>query len=156
MYGRQCAGRQRKGDEPAAVSGYAKILAEECLGCGRPERYDNARLDDADLGLEPRKAGFDLDRTRLAVDTARSARHPFEVLDDIGDVGLPAIDPGFLQAAVQQPARRADEGATGQVFGIARLLAHQHDPGSLRSFAENGLRCVAVEVAGGALSGGLA
>jgi hypothetical protein len=45
---------------------------------------------------------------------------------------------------------------TGQVFGISRLLADQHDPGSLRAFAENGLRRVAVEVAGGALSGGIA
>jgi hypothetical protein len=41
---------------------------------------------------------------------------------------------------------------TGEIFGIARLLAHQNDARSLRSLAEHGLRSVPVQVAGSAVS----
>src|SRR5271170_7704155 len=44
----------------------------------------------------------------------------------------------------------------GKVFGIARLLADQHDPGSLQSLAEHGLRRVTIQVTAGASGSGLA
>jgi hypothetical protein len=47
-------------------------------------------------------------------------------LDDIGDIGLRSIDSGLGEAAVEQLSRRSDEGASGTVFGITRLLADQH------------------------------
>jgi hypothetical protein len=45
------------------------------------------------------------------------------VFDNIGDVGLRSIDSRLGKAAVEQLARRSDEGASGKVFGITRLLA---------------------------------
>ena len=120
------------------------------------ERHDDLRFDDADLGLEPGKAGLDFDRARFAVNAPRAARHPFEVFDHIGDIGLLAVDPRLHETAVQQPSRRSYEGVSGKIFGVTRLLADQHDPGSLRSFAEHGLRGVLVQIAAGASSGGIA
>src|SRR5215475_352006 len=138
------ARRQRKGYEPAAVAGDPKAFPEEGLRCGRAERHDDSRFDDSDLRLEPGKASLDLDRARFAVNAARPTRHPFEVLDDICDVNLPAVDPRFYETAVEKLSRRPDKGMSGQVFGIARLLPDQHDPGSLPPFTEHGLRGVPV------------
>jgi hypothetical protein len=78
------------------------------------------------------------------------------VFDDIGDIGLLAVDPRLHETAVQQPSRWSYEGVVGKIFGVARLLADQHDPGTLRSFAEHGLCGVLVQIAAGASSGGVA
>jgi len=78
------------------------------------------------------------------------------VFDDIGDIGLLAVDPRLHETAVQKPSRWSYEGVSGKIFGVARLLADQHDPGSLRSFAEHGLCGVLVQIAAGASSGGVA
>src|SRR4029077_2581266 len=50
----------------------------------------------------------------------------------------------------------ADKGMPGQVLGIPRLLADKHDPDLLRPLAEDGLRRVAVQRAGGAFGRRLA
>jgi len=47
-------------------------------------------------------------------------------------------------------ARRTDEGAALDILAVARLLAHQHDGGLGRPFAEHRLRRPLVEIAGGA------
>src|SRR5947208_1225015 len=49
-------------------------------------------------------------------------------------------------------ARCSDEGCTvartpGEIFGVARLLAHQHQLGLTRAFAEDGLRAALPQVA---------
>jgi hypothetical protein len=72
--GRTCrerARRERKRDEPAAVSGHPKSSSEQRLRRGRAERHDDLRFDDVDLGLEPGKAGLDFDRARFAVNAPR-------------------------------------------------------------------------------------
>src|SRR5437763_6189566 len=137
MHCRERARRQSKGHEPAAVSGHPKSPAEQGLRRGRAERHDDLRFDDADLRLEPRKAGLDFDRARFAVNAPRTARHPFEMFDDIGDVSLLAVDPRLHETAVQQPSRWSYEGVAGKILAVARLLADQHDPGSLRAFTEH-------------------
>jgi hypothetical protein len=91
------------------------------------------------FGLEPWEAGLDFDRSRFAVNPPGSPRHPFEMLHDIGYVCTTPIDAGLDEAAVEQLARRADKGVAGSVFGIARLLANQHDSRTLRAFAKDGL-----------------
>ena len=147
-------GRQRERHQPAALSGHAKSLAEQRLRRSRSERNDDLRLDDADLGLEPRKAGLDLDRARLAVDAPRSARHPFEVLDDIGDVGLRRDRSPPRPGSGRAVSGRPDKRVAGEVFGIARLFADQHHPRPLRAFAEHGLCGVPVQIASRAAGGG--
>src|SRR5215469_9265466 len=104
MHGGKRVGRQREGDESSAVAGHAKGLPKQRLRGGRPERDNNPRLDDRNFGLEPWKACFDLDRARLAVNTARPTRHPFEVLDDVGYVGPSPFDSSLDQTAIQQLA----------------------------------------------------
>src|SRR5262249_8304616 len=68
-----------------------------------------------------------------------------EVLDCIGDEGVPAGDAGFLERLIQHPASRPHEWLAGQVLLVARLLAHQHDMGASAPFAPDDLRRELVE-----------
>jgi hypothetical protein len=111
------------------------------------EAHHNRRPHDADLGLQPWAARSDLLGARLLVKTTLPGGTPLEVLDHIGHVGLPAIDARLVQRTVPQGARRAHEGLALQVLTIARLLAHEHDGGARRTFAEDSLRGVAVKIA---------
>ena len=83
--------------------------AEQRLSGGRAEAHQRNRLDHRELGLQPRQAGAHVPAVGLLMDPALSAGLVAEVLDDVGDVGVVGIDPGALQALVQDPARRADE-----------------------------------------------
>ena len=56
---------------------------------------------------------------------------------------------------VQQFSSRTDKGMSYEIFGIARLLADQHDGGPLGALAEHSLRGVPIERAGGASGRGL-
>src|SRR3546814_16243823 len=74
-----------------------------------------------------------------------AALRELEMLDRVGDVDLAAFDSGLVERAIEHPPRRADEGATGQILLIARLLADQHDRGADGAFAEHRLRRVLLE-----------
>ena len=54
--------------------------------------------------------------------------HPFEMFDDIRQVNFRPFNCCFFHRLVEQSARRADKGMTGQVFLIAGLFADEHDP----------------------------
>src|SRR5690606_17949789 len=49
---------------------------------------------------------------------------------------------------------RSDEGLTGEVFAVARLLAHEHDGRGRRPLREDDLRGIAPQLASAALLGG--
>ena len=149
-------GGEPRRNQPTALFGNAERLPEQRLRRRGAKGDDHPRLDRGDLGFEPRKTRGDLHRARLAVNAPRAARHPFEMLDRVGDVGPGAVDPGLFHAAVEQFAGRTDERMPGQILGIARLLADKHDAGVFRPLAEDGLRRVAVQRAGGAFSRRLA
>src|SRR5439155_18349610 len=80
------------------------------------------------------------------------ARLPLEVLDDVRDVGVAAVDPGVLEGAVEELPGRADERPAGEVLLVAGLLADEHQAGRLAPLAEDGLGRSLPEVA--ALAGG--
>jgi hypothetical protein len=82
--------------------------------------------------------------------------HELEVLDRIGHVDAPPVDPRGLERLVEQPARRPDKRMTLAVLLVARLLAHQHHLGGPRPFAEDGLRRAHPEMAAAAGTGGCA
>jgi hypothetical protein len=70
-----------------------------------------------------------------------------KMLDRIGDVDGRAVEAGRFERAVEHLSGRTDEGATLQIFLIARLLAHEHQVRVGRTFAKHGLRRVLIEVA---------
>jgi hypothetical protein len=78
---------------------------------------------------------------------ALAARLELEVLDRIGDVASRALEPGLLEADVEQASGRADERAACNILLVARLFADEHDVGLLRSLAEDELGGVLVEFA---------
>ena len=73
--------------------------ADDGLGGGRAERDDDTRPDDLELEIEPRSTRLDVARVRALVEPALAARAPAEVLHDIGDEDLLAVDPGVVSAS---------------------------------------------------------
>ena len=81
---------------------------------------------------------------------------PLEVLDRVRDVDGRPVDARGLERLVEEASGRADEGLAGPVLLVARLLADEARPGSLRPLAEDRLRADLPEMAATAAGGGLA
>jgi hypothetical protein len=79
------------------------------------------------------------------VNTALAALFEFEVLDRVGHVDVPAIDPGGLERAIEQPSGRTDERPALQILLIARLFADQHQLRVRRPFTQHALCRLGVE-----------
>ena len=75
-----------------------------------------------------------------------SARLPFEVFDDVGDVDTLAIDPDRLERAVEYATRRTNEGRARQVLCVARLFAHEDNFRLGVPLAEDRLRGIAPQI----------
>ena len=76
------------------------------------------------------------------------------MLDDVCHIGQRAIDSRFGKTAIEQFPRRPDKRMSGKVFGIAGLLANQHDPRPFGTFAEHSLGGGPVQMAIRAARGG--
>jgi hypothetical protein len=151
MHCRQHAGRQVGLHKLTALAADAKLGTEQRLRCSGAETDDNLGFYQFELRFHPRPAGADFHPARLLVDTPFTARFPFEVLHDVGDVGFLAFDAGFRKAAVEQSAGRSDKRASGKVFLIARGFADQHHRCVRGAFTEHCLRRVLVERTCGAV-----
>jgi hypothetical protein len=68
------------------------------------------------------------------VQSPLAAHHELEVLDRVGQVDLPPVDPGPLEIAVEQAPRRPDEWPPDKILLVAWLLADDHQFGLLRPF----------------------
>ncbi len=117
---------ERRVDEFASLFRDLEALAEQRLRGRRAEAHERVRPDERDFGFQPGTARADFAGVRLRVDATLTARLPFEVFDDVGDVDGFAIDAGLFQRSIEQLARGSDEGMAGQILRVARLLADQH------------------------------
>ena len=70
------------------------------------------------------------------MDAALAARLELEVLHRVGDVCLLSRDAGLIEGDVEDPAGRPDEGFSGNILLVARLLADEHDFRRLRPLAK--------------------
>src|SRR6185436_763950 len=113
---------------------------EQRLCRGGAQADEDLRLHDRELRVEPGPAGRDLRPRRLGVDPPLAACLPFEVLDDVRDVGARAVDACLLETLVEQPPRRPDEGMSFPVLPVAGLLPDEHQLRLRRALAEDGLR----------------
>ena len=101
-------------------------------------------FDGAQLGLDPRVAGFDLGGTGLLVQPSLAADFVLEMLDGIGREHQLAVDPGGVEASPQHAPRRAHERTALLVLLIPRVARRPARSEALRDgFAEHGLRRVA-------------
>src|SRR5215468_2941577 len=89
-----------------------------------------------------------LDAGRAVDSTFTLAPEP-EVLDDIGQVGVVAVDARTPQGAVQQPPRGSDERLALDVLPVSGLLAHQHQSRAAATLPEDRLGGLGVQLAGG-------
>src|SRR5258708_2247619 len=149
--------RSNIGIQPlAAALAHAEAPAQNSLGSGGAKQDQYFRPDNVYLGVEPRPALRDLDHIRLLVDAALAPRLPLEMLDDVGNVNVAAVDAGGRQGLVQHRARRADKRAPFQVLFVAWLLANNHHARALAALAKDSLRAKLPEIASFTTCGGLA
>ena len=114
----------------------SEFAAEHRLSGGGAQADDHLGLDDENLGMEPRPAGFDLSRRRFLVQAAFAARLPAEVFYGVCDVDFVARNAGFFQCFVEQPAGGADERLALVIFFVARNFAEQYQRAAARAFAK--------------------
>src|SRR5437016_3682252 len=135
--------RSQAGADPlSSLPGYAEIIAEERLSSCRAQAYENTRLHQANLRIEPWATRLNFGRARLLVDSPFSPfiGRPLEVLHDICYVDFVAVDSRQAQSLIQYFPCRSYERPSAEIFFVSWLLAHQHNRGFRRSFAKNGLR----------------
>lgn len=130
--------------------------AEQCFRRGRSETEDRFWPHDGELGLEPREARFDFRGVWRSVQSPGGSclACPLEVFDRVRDVDFIAIDAGGLERAIEQSARRTNEGMPGAVLGVAGLFADHEQNGVFRTFTEYGLRAELEEVASATVTRG--
>jgi hypothetical protein len=133
-----------------------ELAPEQRLRSGRPEADEHPRLNSLELGFEPRLAGRDLRPVRLLMDAALPPCDPLEVLDDVGQIDMLAVDPSVCERLVEELPGGADERVVQLVLLVAGLFADEHRLGILGTLAEHNLCPGLVEVAGGAARGLLA
>jgi hypothetical protein len=78
--------------------------------------------------------------------TPFAAPYPFEMFDRVGHEDLLARDSRLSQCLVKQTSRGSDEGTALPVFLVSGLLSDKHHARSCRSFAEDRLCGVLVEI----------
>jgi hypothetical protein len=81
---------------------HAEIISEQRLGSGRTHAHENTRLHQANLSIEPWMTRLNFARARLLMDSPLSTfiGRPLEVLHDICDIDLVAVDPCKAQSVV--------------------------------------------------------
>jgi hypothetical protein len=87
------------------------------------------------------------------VDAALAAAHPLEVLHDVGEVDLVAVQARLRHGPVEEGSGWTDERMAGEVLLVAGLLAGHHDSGPARPLAEHRLGPGLPQRAGPALGG---
>ncbi len=90
---------------------------------------------------------------RALMEPALGARGgtPFEVLDDVRDEDLFALDARSRECVVEDPSSRTDERTTRVILLVAGLLPHEHQVGGDRADPEHGLGRAGPQVTGGAV-----
>ena len=114
------------------------------LAAVAPSTTTSSRLEQRELGDQPRPAGGDVRRPGRLVDAPLAAQLEPEMLDRVGDVDVGRVDAGVVDRLAQQPAGRADERQALLVLDVAGLLADEDDPGVRGAAAEDGLGGVLV------------
>src|SRR5687768_9330609 len=120
---------------------------KQCLSCRGAEGHNNFRFDHGDLGLEPGTTSRDFLGVGFLVDATFATRLPLKMFDNIGDIRLAAIDAGFFERFIKEPAGGTDEGFACEVFFIAGLLTDEHRNCATRAFTKNCLRTSFPEIA---------
>src|SRR3954467_2496776 len=131
--------RERRWHDRTTLLRDTERLAKQRLRRSGAETNEDAWLDQRNLGFEPGPARRHLRRVRFRVDPPLAPRLPLERLHDVGHVHDLAVDACLLQRAIEQPAGGPDERLSRDIFGVARLLADEHDAGAGWSVAEDRL-----------------
>jgi len=109
------------------------------------EGDDRGWLDELALRVEPDPATFDFVIVRPFVQPAFASHLVLKMFHRIGDEGVLAGNSGISQCLIENPTRWTDERPAGEIFLVARLLAHKHERSVGRTLARHGLSRIAVE-----------
>lgn len=139
--------REIGSDYLTATARQAKGGAEKRLSRRGSKRHDDFGLHGVDFRLQPWPACLDLDAAGLCVDPPLAAPNKSEMLHRICDIDVGFVDLGIAHRGPQQSTSRPDERMARQIFGVARLLADEHESRPRIPFTEHRLCRVDVEIA---------
>ena len=136
-----------------AIPGHPEILAKQSLRRTGTKADENLRLHNFQLRIQPGAARFNFRMARFLVNAPLAALRsfPLEMLHNIRDVYLGAVDPHLDQNFVQKPPRGPDKRMSLPVFVIAGLLPHKHDQSLGRPLSKDGLSRVLPQIAASTL-----
>src|SRR6185312_6240489 len=123
---------------PAAGS-EREVRSDQGMRGSGPQECDGLRPDQGELLVEPRAAGGHLEASRLLVDAALAAHLKLEVLDDVRDVRLAAVDSELGERAVELAPGRADEWGSSAILAVACHLTDEHQSSAAQSLPEDRL-----------------
>src|SRR6266508_239064 len=86
------------------------------LSRGGAQADDHLRVNDLDLRLKPRLAGYHLPDQRLLVQASLATLDPLKMLDSVGDVNLVARNTRFREGFVYQPTSPSDQRLAIAIF----------------------------------------
>jgi len=142
-------------NEFPALFGDAKFCTEQRLSSSGAERNYHFRFDDGYLGFEPGTTGGNFLTVWFFMNAPFATRFPFEVFDNIRDVGLRTIDASLGKRVVKKPAGWTNERFAREIFFVAGLLADKQDGGATTPFAEDCLSAAFPKVTGFAIGCGV-
>src|SRR5690606_23797426 len=142
------------GDHRAALSTDAHPPSQDRATSAGAQTDDHVRVDDGELGLQPRMTRHQMAQLGRLMDTALTTLLKPEVLDGVGEVHLVAPDPGGLQCAREDVSGWADKRLPLLVRLVARLLPDEHQPRVGAAAGEHGLGRVLPQLTAAALVDG--
>src|SRR5438132_2838475 len=142
MGGRDDGAGKIRVQRPPSLPGDPELRAQERLRGGRAEKHEHLGAHRLELGAKPRQTRLDLGAIGLVVDPALAParrRAPLEVLDDVRQVDLLAVDAGLGEGPIEKTTRRPDERGALDVLAVTGLLPDEEHRGGHRPRAENRL-----------------
>ena len=120
-------GGPTRGQEEAALLHQSERGAEDRVRGGRAQTHEHLGMHRLQLRFQPGPAGEDLRLLRRLVQSALAGVDELEMLDDVGEVELAAVEAHLAERAVEDLARRAHERQALPVLLVSRLLADQSE-----------------------------
>jgi hypothetical protein len=122
MKRQQEAGTQGAGEKVPVLMDHGHLSADERLGSGSAETYDDLRLNRPKLRFKPGSAGHDFGRSGGLMTPMSAFQHESEVLHGIGHIELRTLEASLLQSLIQHLTGRADKRFAGEILLVTGLL----------------------------------
>ena len=137
-------------EEFSSFFSHGDNAAQDRLSGSRTQAHDHFWMNDFKFGLQPRLAGDHLPDERFLVQAPLASLDEFEVFHCVGDINFLPEYARLGEGFVKHTARRSHKRPTLPVLNVSWLFTDKHGCRTLRTFAENRLAGIFVQIAASA------